>query len=473
MTTPLNSYSTGTVAVSADGTTVTGTSTIWSSAGNVKPGDLFQSGHYVVPITDVTDDTHFVITPWPGSTLSGATYVVWKVSQQRIVGETYARDVDKMVGALNTSGFFVFVGTTETVPDPSLGDDGQYAYQPSTGAYWLKTGGVWVASGSPAAGYGGTSTTSVAIGTGSKIFTTQSGLAYNGARVRAAAASDATKWMEGVATYSGTTLTITVDKTGGSGTFASWTLAIAGQPANGDLSSANNLSDVANAATARVNLGIRQGVGLASGQDFNTVVDAGTYYTVDSTSTNTPTASANWYLAIEVNGVNPTNYIKQTAVLLDGSATVYVRNKRAGVWDAWNKLLDASSIATKSDQQTATSLVAAVTPGRQQYHDSAAKAWVVFHWTGSAIVIDSQYNVASVTRGAAGVYNVNFTTPFASGVYVCQVTAEVVGSGSEGILPIVSAGSKATSSVQIRFVNTPPTATVDPTVAHAVFYGRQ
>jgi hypothetical protein len=97
--TALSSYSTGTVSVSADGTTVTGVGPLWSSAGNVKPGDLFQSGHYVVPITDVTDDTHLAITPWPGSTLSGASYVVWKVSQQRIVGETYAASVDKIVGA--------------------------------------------------------------------------------------------------------------------------------------------------------------------------------------------------------------------------------------------------------------------------------------------------------------------------------------------------------------------------------------
>ncbi|MEY9880469.1 hypothetical protein [Bradyrhizobium sp. USDA 328] len=141
--TALSSYSTGTVAVSADGTTVTGTSTIWLTAGNVKPGDLFQSGHFCVPITDVTDDTHLTITPWPGSTLSGASYVVWKVSQQRIVGETYARDVDKMVGALNTSGYFVFVDIDETVPDPSLGDDGQYAFQPTSGKTWAKVGGVW------------------------------------------------------------------------------------------------------------------------------------------------------------------------------------------------------------------------------------------------------------------------------------------------------------------------------------------
>lgn len=315
--TALSSYSTGTVAVSADGTTVTGTSTLWLNTGNVKPGDLFQSGHFCVPITDVVDDTHLTITPWPGSTLSGASYVVWKVSQQRIVGETYAADVAKMVGALNTSGFYVFVDIAETVPDPSLGDDGQYAFQPTTGKTWAKVAGVWsflgiykafqlkgawsgatayaagdvvslsgssyvcvldhtnhtppnatywqlLASigatgntGPTGAGYGGTSTTSLAIGTGSKVFTTQAGLAYtNGARVRASSAANTSNWMEGLATYSGTTLTINVDKTNGGGTLADWNFNVVGQPGAGDLSSANNLSDLANAATARSNLGI-------------------------------------------------------------------------------------------------------------------------------------------------------------------------------------------------------------------------
>ncbi|MET4601079.1 hypothetical protein ABIB90_000530 [Bradyrhizobium sp. JR4.1] len=263
--TALSSYSTGTCAVSADGTTVTGTSTIWSSAGNVKPGDLFQSGHFVSKITDVTDDTHLVILPWPGSTLSGATYAIWKESQQRIVGETYARDVDKAVSAWNTSGFFVFVAVGATAPDPSLGDDGQWAFQPTTGAYWLKTGGVWVASGPPAKGYGGTSTTSLVIGTGSKAFTTQSGLAYqNGARVRATSNGDAAKWMEGVATYSGTTLTINVDKTNGTGTFADWNFNVAGQFGAGDVTSSNNLSEYA--ATAATALGNLAGVSYGAAQ---------------------------------------------------------------------------------------------------------------------------------------------------------------------------------------------------------------
>jgi hypothetical protein len=116
------------------------------------------------------------------------------------------------------------------VPDPSYGDEGQLAFKPDTGEWWVKTGGAWVPSfGMAALGYGGSSATALAIGTGSKVFATQSNLAYNGARVRAASAANLNNWMECVATYSGTTLTMTCDLVGGSGSHADWLFSIAGQ----------------------------------------------------------------------------------------------------------------------------------------------------------------------------------------------------------------------------------------------------
>ena len=112
-------------------------------------------------------------------------------------------------------------------------------------------------NGTNAPTYGGTSTTSLTIGTGAQAFTTQAGLAYqNGARVRASSAANTSNWMEGLVTYSGTTLTITVDKVGGSGTHADWNFNIAGAPGAGDLISSNNLSDVVSVATARTNLAV-------------------------------------------------------------------------------------------------------------------------------------------------------------------------------------------------------------------------
>ena len=83
-------------------------------------------------------------------------------------------------------------------------------------------------------GYQGlTSATSVLIATGSKVFTTnftnlQTAFAI-GTRVRVAYSSTPADFMEGVVTaFSGTTFTVLVDSIGGSGTFASWTISVAG-----------------------------------------------------------------------------------------------------------------------------------------------------------------------------------------------------------------------------------------------------
>lgn len=343
------SYSTGTVAIGSGATTVVGTGSNWTGQ-NAMSGDLLVVAGNSVIVQDVTDALALAIDAWPFTAVTaGTAYKLYKVSPLRFAGGQAMADVSTLVAALNTDGFYVFVGPDLSVPDPSYGNDDQYAFQATTGKLWQKTGGTWnfigtqkgfglpapwssptaylpfdVASldgtsyvcilantnetppnatywtvlaakgdaghdatiavgtvttgagGSAAAvtnsgtpgtavldftipqgrGYVATSTTSLAIGTGSKAFTTQSGLAYtNGARVRASSAAGTTNWMEGLVTYSGTTLTITVTKTNGSGTHADWNLNLVGEPGAGDLSSSNNLSDLANAATARTNLG--------------------------------------------------------------------------------------------------------------------------------------------------------------------------------------------------------------------------
>lgn len=87
--------------------------------------------------------------------------------------------------------------------------------------------------------YNGTSSTSLSVGTGSKAFETQSGKSWiAGLRVRAISGANI---MDGVVTsYSGTTLTILSDYTEGSGTHASWSIALSGArgatgPAGGPL----------------------------------------------------------------------------------------------------------------------------------------------------------------------------------------------------------------------------------------------
>jgi len=76
----------------------------------------------------------------------------------------------------------------------------------------------------------GTSTTSLAIGTGTKTFVTQAGEQYTaGIWMTAVSAADGNNWMFGqVVSYSGTSLELNVQAIGGSGTFADWNLSLTG-----------------------------------------------------------------------------------------------------------------------------------------------------------------------------------------------------------------------------------------------------
>jgi hypothetical protein len=118
-------------------------------------------------------------------------------------------------------------------------------------------------SGTNGAGYLATSTTSLATaGSGSKVFTTQSGLAYTaGARVRATSAGTA-EWMEGVvASYSGTTLTVTMDLNSGTGTHADWNINLAGQRG---ATGATGAAGGASAGTANGRLTTESGVAVST-----------------------------------------------------------------------------------------------------------------------------------------------------------------------------------------------------------------
>jgi hypothetical protein len=226
-------YFTGTVSVAAGGTVVTLAGGMWSGI-NARQGDFISIDNSDgILITEITDATHLKIPPWQGAAKTGVAYVIYQNYVGRVVGVAAAEDVGEMLEKLHVDGLPFIVGADEDVPDPSYGDDGQLAFKPSTGEWWEKTGGVWVPSaGLVALGYGGTSTSSVTIGTGPKVFATQPGLAYAGGRVRASVDGDPTKFVEGIADYDPITgaMTITSDTFGGSGTFADWELSIAGSP---------------------------------------------------------------------------------------------------------------------------------------------------------------------------------------------------------------------------------------------------
>lgn len=139
----LTTYQTGTATVSGAGTTVTGSGTIWTG-GNAREGDVIVIGDASAMILAVVSATELTIAPWPGDSETEAEYTIYQTSPRRFDSVEVADDLRKQVAALNTTGFYHFVPSSASAPDPSLGDEGQYAFQAFTGKLWLKEGGAWV-----------------------------------------------------------------------------------------------------------------------------------------------------------------------------------------------------------------------------------------------------------------------------------------------------------------------------------------
>jgi len=148
----LPTYQTGKASVAAGAVDVFGTDVMWSSI-NVKQGDFISiGGSDAVLITEVTNDAQLKIAPWQGAAQTNALYVIYQNYVGRVVGVAAAEDVGDMLERLKGWGPIFNVPPDETEPDPSYGVDGQWAYQMTTGTWWLKTGGEWVESDPPVGG---------------------------------------------------------------------------------------------------------------------------------------------------------------------------------------------------------------------------------------------------------------------------------------------------------------------------------
>ena len=147
--------------------------------------------------------------------------------------------------------------------------------------------------------YNLTSVSSVAIATGSKTFTTNlsniSTAFTVGTRVRVAYVTTPANYMEGVITsFSGTTLVVNVDSIGGSGTYANWTISVAGiQGSNGVTSITGTANQViASASTGAVTLSLPQSINSGAAPTFLSTNFTGTASiningTVGATTANT------------------------------------------------------------------------------------------------------------------------------------------------------------------------------------------
>jgi hypothetical protein len=122
--------------------------------------------------------------------------------------------------------------------------------------------------------------------------------------------------------------------------------------------------------------------------------------------------------------------------------------------------------ATQAQQETGTAVTAPVTPGRQQYHPSAAKCWV--NISDAAATIAASYNITSATDTGAGVVTITINVDFSSANYV------VLGSGNGGGGGLFQgAGIVGAGSFEIRGFNTLTQTAQDNAPYFAAAFGDQ
>lgn len=102
--------------------------------------------------------------------------------------------------------------------------------------------------------------------------------------------------------------------------------------------------------------------------------------------------------------------------------------------DASVRLLSINDIASQSQMEAGSDPAALVTSARQQFHTSAAKAWISWGWTAGTPTVAGSYNVTSLTDSGAGLVTVNFTTAFSDFNYA-QLTQ---GGGNDSSVKLIT-----------------------------------
>ena len=163
---------------------------------------------------------------------NGATGATGTAGSNGATGATGEAGSQGATGATGTAGANGATGATGTAGvDGATGATGTAGSQGATGATGLGATGATGVAGVAGDKYTTTSTTSESIGTGSKTFTVETGLALSiGQQI--IVAYDASNKMEGsVTSYSGSTLVVNVTSvTGSGGPYTSWSISLSGAP---------------------------------------------------------------------------------------------------------------------------------------------------------------------------------------------------------------------------------------------------
>lgn len=260
-----------------------------SSAGSSNPSCTFASSATTCSIDvsslNVTTANYKSILAECFTGASTTQTPVTITSYAYTTGSGIVQTVAPTFGAAAAAGYCAANGNGGAGPTGPAGSTGATGSTGSTGA--------------AGAGYGGTSTSALAAGSGLKTFTTQAGLAYLvGVPIRATSAGTPTIFMQGVVnSYSGTTLVIDVSEVGGVGTRADWNLSLIGIDGTAGTNGTNGAGYTATTTTS---------VTVSTGSKTVTT-QAGLAYVVGS-------------LVKIVSAATPANYVQGLATAYSGTS---------------------------------------------------------------------------------------------------------------------------------------------------------
>jgi len=130
-----------------------------------------------------------------------------------------------------------------------------------------------------------------------------------------------------------------------------------------------------------------------------------------------------------------------------------------------------ASAATQAEQETGTDITVFVSPGRQQYHPSAAKMYVLANTSGG---VGTTYNVTSVTDVGVGVLTVTIATDFSAADYViANNIINSVGGSAASTLALNVRNPLAVGSFTADIVNLSTFAGTDPILWNFTAFGDQ
>jgi hypothetical protein len=150
---------------------------------------------------------------------------------------------------------------------------------------------------------------------------------------------------------------------------------------------------------------------------------------------------------------------------LVGKATTDTLTNKTLTSPVLDTAVTGTAVATQAQQETASATNVLVTPGRQQFHPSAAKAWVRFDTAGT---INASYNVSSVTDTGAGDFTANWTVSFSSTNYFTSGSAIDQSAESAANTFIFKTHTQNTGSTRIFTQNASAGVRVDPSVGVCV-----